>query len=165
MQIREISDIQDDRDELSRLFQEVVAQGASMNYLHPMSDETAARYWDGVLSEHVHLYVAVMDGSIAGTVQLHLSDKENGQHRAEIAKLMTHSAARRKGVAKSLLEHAEEAAFRKNRWLIMLDTEKDGPANILYQDEGFTPIGVIPAYSQDPFGEYKDVTVYYKHLK
>ena len=165
MEIKEITDIQNDRAELSRLFQEVVAQGASMNYLHPMSDETAACYWEGVLSEQVHLYVAILDGQIAGTVQLHLSDKENGQHRAEVAKLMTHPDARRKGVAKALLQHAEQAAIRKNRWLLLLDTEKDGPANVLYQSEGYKLIGEIPAYSQDPFGEYKNVNVYYKLLK
>lgn len=165
MQIKEITDIQNDRAELSRLFQEVVAQGGSMNYLHPLSDETAARYWEGGLSEQVHLYVAILDGQIAGTVQLHLSDKENGQHRAEVAKLMTHPDARRKGVAKALLQHAEQAAIRKNRWLLLLDTEQDGPANVLYQSEGYTLIGEIPSYSQDPFGEYKNVNVYYKLLK
>lgn len=81
MQIKEIKNIEEDRMELSRLFQEVVAHGASMNFLHPMSDETALRYWDGVLSEDVQLYAAILDDKIAGTVQLHLSDKENGQHR------------------------------------------------------------------------------------
>jgi ribosomal protein S18 acetylase RimI-like enzyme len=165
MQIKEITNIEEDRMELSRLFQEVVAHGASMNFLHPMSDETALRYWDGVLSEYVQLYAAILDDKIAGTVQLHLSDKENGQHRAEIAKLMTHPDARRKGVAKSLLQHAEQAAIQADRWLLLLDTEKDGPANFLYLAEGYKSIGEIPAYSQDPFGEYKDVTVYYKHLK
>ncbi|MEZ2457325.1 hypothetical protein ACBR55_01885 [Salinicoccus roseus] len=44
MHIKEIKNIEEDRTELSRLFQEVVAHGASMNFLHPMSDETALRY-------------------------------------------------------------------------------------------------------------------------
>ncbi|MFP3359801.1 GNAT family N-acetyltransferase, partial [Planococcus sp. SIMBA_143] len=103
--------------------------------------ETALRYWDGVLSEYVQLYAAILDDKIAGTVQLHLSDKENGQHRAEIAKLMTHPDARRKGVAKSLLQHAEQAAIQADRWLLLLDTEKDGPANFLYLAEGYKSIG------------------------
>ncbi|WP_271398166.1 GNAT family N-acetyltransferase [Salinicoccus roseus] len=85
--------------------------------------------------------------------------------RAEVAKLMTHPDARRKGIAKGLLQHAEQAAIRKNRWLLLLDTEQDGPANVLYQSEGYMLIGEIPSYSQDPFGEYKNVNVYYKLLK
>ncbi|TVT29289.1 GNAT family N-acetyltransferase [Salinicoccus cyprini] len=165
MQIREINEIYHHQEELSHLFQEVVASGASMNYFHPMHHETAMRYWAGVLSDHHRLFVAILDGKIAGTVQLHLSDKENGQHRAEVAKLMTHPDFQRKGVGKALLQHAEKMATEENRWLLMLDTEKGSAANALYLSEGYQLIGEVPAYSQDPFGKYKDGNVYYKLLK
>ncbi|GAB3070475.1 GNAT family N-acetyltransferase [Salinicoccus sesuvii] len=165
MKIRELQEIHNDQAALSRLFQAVVATGAPMNYYHPMHYETAMNYWAGVLSDYNRLFVAVLDGEIVGTVQLHLSDKENGQHRAEIAKLMTHPKAQRKGVARSLLRHAEQAAIEEQRWLLMLDTEKEGPANALYLSEGYQLVGEVPAYSQDAFGEYKDGHVYYKLLR
>ncbi|SFK57761.1 hypothetical protein SAMN04488569_10526 [Marinilactibacillus piezotolerans] len=164
-EIKELKEIKTNQDELARLFQDVVAAGASMNFLYPMSYETAFRYWNNVLSEHVRLFVAFVNDEIAGTVQLHLSDKENGQHRAEIAKLMTHPNARRKGVAKALLKHSLKVAEQEGRTLLLLDTEKDGPANALYQSEGFVLYGEIPSYSQDPFGIYKDGNCYYKLLK
>lgn len=165
IQIKELKEIEANRDELARLFQKVVAAGASMNFLHPMSYETAIHYWNNVLSEHVRLFVAILEEEIVGTVQLHLSDKENGQHRAEIAKLMTHPKARRKGVAKTLLRHALKVAEQEERTLLLLDTEKVGPANTLYQSEGFILYGEVPDYSQDPFGVYKDGNCYYKLLK
>ncbi|WP_179128572.1 GNAT family N-acetyltransferase [Marinilactibacillus piezotolerans] len=165
IEIKELTEIQTNQDELARLFQEVVADGASMNFLHPMQYETAIHYWSNVLTENVRLFIAILDDKIVGTVQLHLSDKENGQHRAEIAKLMTHPNARRKGVAKTLLHYVLQIAEQEGRTLLLLDTEKDSLANGLYQSAGFVLYGEIPAYSQDPFGVYKDGNCYYKLLK
>lgn len=132
MEIKEVTEIESYKEELVSLFQTVVADGASMNYLHPMSDETAMSYWNSVLSEHVRLFIGLIDGQIAGTVQLHYSDKENERHRAEVAKLMTSTKARRKGVARKMLQHAEQAAKEDGKTLLLLDTEKEGPANLLY---------------------------------
>jgi GNAT superfamily N-acetyltransferase len=164
MQVMEIKEIGGYEEELANLFQEIVAAGASMNYLHPMQHKTATAYWYNVLSEHVRLFVGLLDGKIAGTVQLHLSDKENGHHRAEIAKLMTHPDAQRKGIARKLLQHAEQAARQEGRTLLLLDTEKQGPANVLYQSEGYVLYGEVPAFAQDAFGNYKDGNFYYKKL-
>lgn len=165
IQIKELKEIETNQDELAELFQEVVAAGAAMNFLHPMSYETAIHYWNNVLSSQVRLFIATIDEEIVGTVQLILSGKENAPHRAEIAKLMTHPKARRKGVAKALLQHALKAAEQEGRTLLLLDTEKVGPANALYQSEGFVLYGEVPAYSQDPFGVYKDGNCYYKLSK
>ncbi|MFJ1626395.1 GNAT family N-acetyltransferase [Marinilactibacillus psychrotolerans] len=168
IQLKEINNIKDikvHQEGLVTLFQEVVANGASMNFLYPMRYETALHYWNNVLSKNVRLFIAIVDKEVVGSVQLHLSDKENGQHRAEIAKLMTHPKARRKGVAKLLLQHVLKVAKQEGRTLLLLDTEKDGPANKLYQSEGFILYGEIPAYSQDPFGIYKYGNCYYKLLQ
>ncbi|MEC6748051.1 GNAT family N-acetyltransferase [Marinilactibacillus sp. XAAS-LB27] len=161
--IKEITKITTEQAELVELFQEVVASGAAMNFLHPMSEETAIEYWNGVLSKHVRLFVALLEDEIVGTVQLQMSDKENAPHRAEIAKLMTHPKAQRKGVARAILNYVLKIAEEENRTLLLLDTEKDGPANALYQSEGFVLYGEIPAYSQDPFGVFKDGNCYYKY--
>ncbi|PAF22126.1 hypothetical protein CHH49_05805 [Terribacillus saccharophilus] len=165
MEIKEITEIDVYKEELSSLFQSIVADGASMNYLHPMSKETALSYWNSVLSEQVKLFIGLIDGQIAGTVQLHYSDKENGRHRAEIAKLMTSTKARRKGVARKLLQHAEQAAKADGKTLLLLDTEKEGPANLLYQSEGYVLFGEVPDFAQDAFGTFLAGNFYYKLLK
>lgn len=165
MEFQEITQIEPYKEELASLFQTVVADGASMNYLHPMSKETALNYWKSVLSEHVRLFIALLDGRIAGTVQLHYSDKENGQHRAEIAKLMTSPKARRKGVARNLLQHAEQVAKQDGKTLLLLDTEKEGPANELYQSEGYVLFGEVPDFAQDAYGTYLAGNFYYKIIK
>lgn len=56
----------------------------------------------------VVLWIAKVRGRILGTVQLHLCQKQNGTHRAEIAKLMVHSDSRREGLGKCLMENAEK---------------------------------------------------------
>ncbi|SDC65290.1 hypothetical protein SAMN05421663_103251 [Terribacillus halophilus] len=165
MEIKEVTDIEVYKRELASLFQSVVAAGASMNYLHPMTDETAMNYWNSVLSQQVRLFIGLIDSQIAGTVQLHYSDKENGQHRAEIAKLMTSLKARRKGVARKLLQHAEQAAKADGKTLLLLDTEKEGPANKLYQSEGYVLFGEVPDFAQDAFGTYLAGNFYYKLIK
>lgn len=165
LQIVEIKDIAAYQDELATLFQEVVAEGAALNYLYPMHYETAIHYWKHVVSEQVRLFICLLDGKLVGTVQLHLANKENGLHRAEIAKLMTHPEACRKGVARKLLQSAEQAAKHEKRTLLLLDTAKGSSANMLYQSEGYELYGEVPAYSQDAFGNYKDNNFYYKIVK
>lgn len=165
MEIKELTEIGDYKEELAGLFQSIVADGASMNYLHPMSKETAIYYWDSVLSEQVRLFIGLIDGKIAGTVQLHYNEKENGRHRAEIAKLMTSTKARRKGVARKLLQHVERAAKADRKTLLLLDTEKEGPANLLYQSEGYVLFGEVPDFAQDAFGTFLAGNFYYKLLK
>ncbi|MFS0562686.1 GNAT family N-acetyltransferase [Terribacillus sp. 179-K 1B1 HS] len=162
MEIKEIREIGVFKEELASLFQTVVADGASMNYLHPMHKETALSYWDSVLSEQVRLFIGLLDGEIVGTVQLIYSDKENGRHRAEIAKLMTSTKARRKGVARMLIQHAEQAAKSEGKTLLLLDTEKEGPANLLYQSEGYVLFGEVPDFAQDAFGTFLAGNFYYK---
>ncbi|WP_042223453.1 GNAT family N-acetyltransferase [Oceanobacillus manasiensis] len=164
MQIVEVKDIATYQEELATLFQKVVAEGAALNYLHPMQYNIAINYWKDVVSEQVRLFICLLDGKVVGTIQLHLADKENGQHRAEMAKLMTDPDTRRKGVARKLLQHAEQAAKQEKRSLILLDTAKGSSANILYQSEGYILFGQVPAYSQDAFGNYKDNNFYYKEI-
>src|SRR6267378_4485514 len=47
---------------------------------------------------------------IVGTVQLELDMPPNQQHRAAVAKLLVHPAARRRGIARSMMMALEEIA-------------------------------------------------------
>ena len=127
-EIREIAQVSDDiLHELSLLLINVVEGGASVGFLPPLSIEDAKQYWREALTTGVVLWIAQVRGRILGTVQLHLCQKQNGTHRAEIAKLMVHSDARREGLGKCLMENAEERAKVEQRNLITLDTRAGDP--------------------------------------
>lgn len=103
-----------------------------------------------------------MNDIIVGSVQLHLSTKANGTHRAEIAKLMTHSNYRRNGIARSLMQKAEDRAKQEDRSLIVLDTREGDPSNLLYTSMGYIQAGRIPSYAISANGELHATIFYYK---
>jgi ribosomal protein S18 acetylase RimI-like enzyme len=49
-------------------------------------------------------------GRLVGTVQLHASWAPNQPHRGDVAKLIVHRTARRRGIARTLMTSLEEAA-------------------------------------------------------
>lgn len=149
-------------DELSDLLIRTVDDGASVGFLFPLTSEEAQNYWKTVLSPEVILLVATCDGRIVGSVQLHVSTKQNGSHRAEIAKLMTHPAYRRRGIGRLLMGKAEEIAKAEGESLIILDTREGDPSNILYISMGYSKAGRIPNYAKSPNGELAATIYYYK---
>ncbi|WNS41150.1 GNAT family N-acetyltransferase [Paenibacillus sp. MMS20-IR301] len=148
--------------ELSTLLIEVVADGASIGFLPPLARDEAAAYWEGVPGPDVRLWVALEDGVVTGTVQLHPVMKPNAPHRAEVAKLMVHPAHRRKGLAAQLLETAEQAAAAEGRTLLVLDTREGDPSNLLYQSRGYIRVGRIPDYVISADGDKSATVIYYK---
>src|SRR5262249_53686794 len=102
-------------DELSALLVAVVDDGASIGFLPPMATDQARAYWQNVFEPGVRLLVAEQAGHIVGSVQLHLAMRANGSHRAEIARLMVHRAARRHGLGRALMNAIEDVARREQR--------------------------------------------------
>src|SRR5262249_38253198 len=79
--------------DLVRLLQDAVADGASIGFLAPLSDEEAGAYWRGVADDiasgsRVLLLAWTAPGAAAGSVQLELAARPNATHRAEVQKLM-----------------------------------------------------------------------------
>ncbi|HWL13336.1 MAG TPA: GNAT family N-acetyltransferase [Ureibacillus sp.] len=151
-------------DELSELLVKVVDDGASIGFLPPLSYSEAANYWKEVVQPNVYLFVAKLNNQIAGSIQLHLSTKQNGRHRAEIAKLMTHPAFRRKGIGRILMQTAEEVAMKEGRMLLVLDTREGDPSNLLYNSIGYIEAGKIPHFAKSANGELHSTIFYYKIL-
>lgn len=104
---------------LCSLLMTVVDDGASIGFLPPLNREDAGIYWNSTLAPGVRLWVAQYDGEIVGTVQLHLSMKQNGAHRAEIVKMIVHPHHRRLGIARQLMETEEQAAVQERRSLFV----------------------------------------------
>ncbi|WP_174733286.1 GNAT family N-acetyltransferase [Mesobacillus harenae] len=164
VKIEQIFSIEEKLDGLSELLKLVVEEGASVGFLPPISQADAADYWQTVLTPEVVLLVANINNQITGTVQLQLSGKQNGSHRAEIAKLMTHQNYRRNGIGRLLIQKAEEIAKQKNRTLIVLDTREGDPSNKLYTSLGYIQAGLIPNYAKSADGELAATIFYYKKL-
>lgn len=141
---------------LAAILQDAVHDGASVGYLAPLSDADARAYWSSVVAaldgSYRILLVAETDGEIAGAVQLALEPRPNGNHRAEVSKLLVHTAYRRRGIARQLLEALETHARAASRSLLVLDTKSGEPAETLYRELGYVCAGVIPGYARDPDG-------------
>jgi GNAT superfamily N-acetyltransferase len=155
-------------EQMVTLLQDVVDGGASVGFLPPLSKQEAETYWLGVRSAiqgpHKLLWVALEGGKVTGTVQLNLEGRANGLHRAEVAKLMTHSAHRRKGIATALMEAVEAEARRLGRTTLVLDTLEGQGAERLYLSLGWQRAGVIPQYVRWQGGKLYGTVVMYKLL-
>ena len=155
-------------DPLAAVLADCVAGGASVSYLEPFShgDARAAfEAWAVEVEQGRRVILAAFDGSeLVGTVQLILTVPPNQPHRGEVAKLLVHRSARRRGVARSLMERVEVEAHAEGKTLLVLDTVTGDPAERLYQRLGWTTVGVIPGYALYPDGRLCDTTVFFKAL-
>jgi ribosomal protein S18 acetylase RimI-like enzyme len=153
---------------LSETLIEVVANGGSVSFMHPLAPEVAQAFWGRSLAaaatgERVVLG-ATIGAEIVGTVTLHLDCPPNQPHRGEIAKLMTRLAHRGRGVARALMIEAERIAVERGRTMLTLDTaEEDGAAG-LYEGRGFIRVGLIPDYALKPHGGLTGTIVYFKRI-
>ena len=163
LQIKPITQLEKDLcEKLSQLLINVVEDGASIGFLPPLDQKEASTYWNSVLTSGVHLWVAYWEKEPVGTIQLHLCERSNGNHRAEIAKLMVHPSARRRGIAHALMEVAEEHARLEGRSTLVLDTRAGDPSNALYLSFGYIEAGRIPAYARSADGNLHETVFYYK---
>lgn len=164
VQLIEITSIDQHIHELSKLLIEVVGDGASIGFLPPLSYDEAVDYWRGVIKSDNILWIAVCGDELMGTVQLDLCSKPNGLHRAEIVKLMVHSSYRQRGIARSLMLHAENYAKQDHRALLVLDTREGDPSNKLYLSLGYLEAGRIPQFAKSANGELDATVLYYKMI-
>jgi ribosomal protein S18 acetylase RimI-like enzyme len=153
---------------LSELLIEVVANGGSVSFMHPLKPETARAFWDGALAaaaRNERVILGGWDGEVlAGTVTLLLDCPPNQPHRAEIAKLMTRVSHRGRGVAAALMRAAESEAVRRARTLLVLDTAVEDGASGLYEKLGFVLAGIIPDYALKPHGGLTGTRIYWKRI-
>jgi ribosomal protein S18 acetylase RimI-like enzyme len=156
------------REMLSAILIEVVANGGSVSFMHPLAPEAAGAFWDDALAavaRDERIVLGAWDGEVlAGTVTLLLDCPPNQPHRAEIAKLMTRLSHRGRGVAAALMRAAEGWAVKRGRTLLVLDTATEGGASGLYEGLGFTLTGEIPDYALKPHGGLTGTLIYWKRI-
>jgi len=146
-----------------------VEGGASVSFMLPMTRAKALAFWRGVAEgvargERVLLVAEDDTGRVVGTVQLITALPENQPHRGDVAKMLVHRSARRRGVAQQLMAAIDDAARAEGRTVLVLDTVTGGDAERLYQRAGWQRVGVVPQYALMPDGPLCATTFFYKHL-
>ncbi len=159
---------------LSDLLIEVVANGGSVSFMHPLAREVAADFWKGSLARAAvggRVVLGAWEGddltglvTLIGTVTLELAMPPNQPHRAEITKLMTRVSRRGRGVARSLMLEAERIAVQRGRTLLVLDTAVEEGAAAFYERLGYHRVGVIPGYALKPHGGLTGTIIYFKPI-
>jgi GNAT superfamily N-acetyltransferase len=154
--------------ELSGVLLDCVAGGASVSFMAPLTRERADAFWrgvaDGVAAGDRVLLVAEDGARLVGTVQVVFAWPENQPHRADVAKMLVHRAARRRGVGERLMRAAEDAARAAGRTLLVLDTVTGSDAERLYARLGWVRVGVVPDYALWPDGRPCATTFFYRAL-
>jgi GNAT superfamily N-acetyltransferase len=115
-------------------------------------------------AERVILVAEDAAGTIVGTVQVILNQPENQPHRGDVAKMLVHRRARRRGVGAALLAAAERSARGAGKTLLVLDTVTGSDGARLYARQGWQRCGQIPNYALWPNGMPCATTIFFKFL-
>lgn len=154
---------------LAGILADAVDSGASVGFMHWNGPSDYVAFWTGVVADvaagRTILFAARQGADVLGTAQLQLIGKPNQPHRAEIAKVLVHSSARRRGLGAALMQAAEAAARQAKRDLLVLDTDEHGAARRLYGKLGWTELGTVPRYALMPDGSDCGSTFFYKDLR
>jgi acetyltransferase len=155
-------------DALDELLRDAVASGASVGFLPPVAPTVSRAFWQETLDEMAAgtrlALGAWLDERMVGTVSLALAMKPNARHRGEVQKLLVHTSARRRGIARALLDGIERAALESGRTLLVLDTEAGSDAERLYRRQGYSEAGSIPRFAFTAAGPLTATVIFYKEL-
>jgi GNAT superfamily N-acetyltransferase len=168
MEIAPLTDTPVIRAGLRDLLVDVVESGGLVHFMAPLAPQDAEQFWDGALqsaNRGERLMFGAFDGPLlVGTATIILKSPPNAPHRAEVAKMMTLSSHRRRGIARALLRHAEREGLTYGKTLLTLDTAAEGGSSALYESEGFVFMGGMPGHAYRPHGGLCATKFYYKQL-
>jgi len=155
-------------DGLAAVLADCVQGGASVGYMAPFSLEDAREAFEEFAADAEQgrrlILAAYADGRLVGTVQVVLALMPNQPHRGEIAKMLVHREARRRGIAQRLMQRAELEARAEGKTLLVLDAVTDGDAARLYARLGWTRVGEVPDFALYPDGRTCSTTYFWKAI-
>jgi GNAT superfamily N-acetyltransferase len=154
---------------LSDVLIDCVEGGASVSFMLPMTPAKADCFWRGVADSAARgerlVYLAEDEQGVVGTAQIIWAQAENQPHRADVAKMLVHRRARRRGVGAALLAAAEQGAWDRGKTLLVLDSVTGSDGDRLYTAHGWQRCGEIPDYALWPNGVPCPTTIFYKSLR
>jgi GNAT superfamily N-acetyltransferase len=155
-------------DALAGVLADCVAGGASVGYMDPFSHADARAVYEDYVRDAEEgrriILGAFLNGNLVGTAQLVVAVPPNQPHRADVARVLVHRSARRRGFAQRLMEQLEQEARAEGKTLLVLDAVTGGDAARLYERLGWNEVGVIPNYALYPDGQFCDTTVFWKSV-
>jgi len=155
-------------DGLAAVLADCVQGGASVGYMAPFSLADARASFEAFVADAEQgnrlILAAYRGDDLVGTVQVVLALTPNQPHRGEIAKMLVHRAARRRGIAQQLMERAEVEARAEGKTLLVLDAVTDGDAARLYARLGWTRVGEVPDFALYPDGRPCSTTYFWKAI-
>lgn len=153
---------------LGAILLDCVAGGASVSFMADLTRERAEAFWRAkarpIGDDAIRLLVAEVDGEMLGTVTVARAGADNQPHRGDVAKMLVHSRARRRGIARLLMEAAEYEARAMGLSVLVLDTVTGSAAESLYVGLGWQRVGEIPDFALYPDGALCPTTFFYKRI-
>jgi GNAT superfamily N-acetyltransferase len=153
---------------LAQLLVDAVESGAGVSFLAGLTESEAEAWWRSVLASspgRAIILIARDAEGVVGTVQLQPSWAPNQPHRADVAKLIVHRRARKRGIGRALMDSLERAARAEGFTLLLLDTCKGYDAERLYASTGWVRVGEVPGFALNPDRTLCDTVFFYKQLK
>jgi ribosomal protein S18 acetylase RimI-like enzyme len=156
-----------DLEALAALLVDAVESGAAVSFVRLTHGE-ALDWWRKLLGAPVSRTVVLVARDaegIAGSVQLHPARAPNQPHHADVAKLIVHRRARRRGLGEALMAAVEREAAVEGFRLLVLDSKRGDAAERLYRRLGWNVVGTIPRFALDADGQsLHDTVVFFKEL-
>lgn len=140
-----------DLEGLCEATDEAISDGLGFDWVEVPSRQVLEAYWRGVLLvPDRELFVARLDGAVAGTSQLVKPPANNqaGAFNATITAFFVAPWARGHGLARRLLEEVIAFARAEGFKMLSLDVRETQQAAIsLYENAGFARWGTKPKYA------------------
>jgi GNAT superfamily N-acetyltransferase len=147
MQIRDVVD--SDWASIWGFMQQILAAGDTYCWPADTSENAARAWWMGKPDGRV--LVAVEDGAVVGTVELHPNQPAAGSHVANAGFMVSPTAAGRgvgRALAHRVLEVAAQDGYAAMQFNAVVETNE--PAVRLWQSLGFTILATVPEAFRHP---------------
>ena len=155
-------------EELTSATMNAIQEGIGFGWIKKPAKNKIIEYWKGViLVPNRLLFVGKYKGIISGSIQVvtFSSTNEAAIFRVFIDTHFVATWARGHGLAKLLLEAAQQECKKKNYTHIILDVRETQKRAInLYQQLGFKLWGKLPVYHKLSDGKMVSGNFYYKEL-
>ena len=121
---------------------------------------------DSLLLGSAHYLLAGPDGAppAAGEAAVGFALSRRGFDEEELLLFAVDPGYRRCGIGRILLARFEEAARQRGAQRLLLEMRKGNPAEYLYRQWGFTPVGLRPDYYRTPDGLRIDAVTFSKNV-
>ena len=157
-----------DLADLCNITEQAINAGGGFGWVSVPPRSLLNNYWKGVvIIENRKLIVGRLNNAIAGTLQL-IFQPHNNEAQKNIINIASHFVApwaRGYGLAKAMIDKAEEVGLENGAKFVQLDVRETQEAAIqLFKSKGYKQWGTNPNYAQVGGKEIK-IFYFYKRIK